>query len=84
MFSISLQWPEFAAVNQEVLPIHYLLHAEKKIGSNDVLIVGFSHPLSTTEGQEKSEIRVNKSLYLLVLVKRYRCRNCNQAFTSSF
>lgn len=53
MFSVSLELPEFEVVNQEILPIHYLVHFGKKMRRNDVLIVGFSHLLSTTEGQGK-------------------------------
>lgn len=86
MFSVSLELPEFEVVNQEILPTHYLVHVEKKDEEERCphcgFLTSFVHDRRTRKVRDLSVL--NKPLYLLVLVKRYRCRNCNEVFTSSF
>lgn len=86
VFSVLLELPEFKVVNQEILSTHYLVHVEKKMDEERCPHCGFHtrivHDSRTRKIRDLSVL--NKPLILLVYVKRYRCQNCEEVFSSSF
>ena len=86
MFCVSLELPEYEIVKQEILPTHYLVYVEKKDREERCphcgFLTSFVHDRRTRKIRDLSML--NKPLYLLVIAKRYRCRNCNEVFTASF
>ena len=86
MFSVLLELPEFEVVNQEIFPTHYVVHVEKKAEEERCPQCGFHssivHDKRTRKVRDLSVL--NKPLYLMICIKRYRCQNCEEVFSSSF
>ncbi|WP_257985328.1 transposase family protein [Bacillus sp. V5-8f] len=86
MFSVLLELPEFEVVNQETFPTHYLVHVMKNAEEDRCPHCGFTslsvHDKRTRKVRDISVL--NKPLFLLVFVKRYRCQNCQEVFSDSF
>ena len=86
MFSVLLELPEFEVVNQEIFPTHYVVHVEKKADEERCPQCGFHssivHDKRTRKVRDLSVL--NKPLYLMICIKRYRCQNCEEVFSSSF
>ncbi|MBD1383638.1 ISL3 family transposase [Metabacillus arenae] len=86
MFPVLLELPEFEVVNHEIFPTHYLVHVEKKTLEERCPHCGFL--TSFVHDRRTRKIRdltvMNKPVYLLVTIKRYRCLNCEEIFTASF
>lgn len=86
MFSVLLELPEFEVVNQEIFSTHYLVHVEKKSDGERCPHCGF--PSSSVHDKRTRKVRdlsvLNKPLFLLVYIHRYRCQNCEEVFSASF
>ncbi|MFK4998357.1 transposase family protein [Bacillus sp. N9] len=86
MFSVLLELPEFEVVNQETFDTHYLVHIEKNTDEERCTYCGFHssfvHDKRTRKIRDLSVL--NKPLYLIVCIKRYRCQNCDEVFSPSF
>lgn len=86
MFSVLLELPEFKVVNQEIYDTHYLVHIEHRTDMERFTYCGFHssvvHDKRTRKVKDQSVL--NKPLFLMVCIKRYRNQNCNEVFSSSF
>jgi transposase len=84
MFSVSLELPEFEVVNQTIFSTYYLVHVEKKVDEERCPHCDFTS--SSVHDRRTRKVRdlslLNKPLYLLVSIKRYRCVNCDEVFTA--
>lgn len=86
VFSVLLELPEFEVINQDFLDTHYVVHVEKKAEGERCPQCGFHssfvHDKRTRKVQDLPVL--HKPLYLMVCVKRYRCQNCREVFSTSF
>lgn len=86
VFSVLLELPEFEVVNQEIFSTHYLVHVETKTEEERCPHCGFHssivHDKRTRKVRDLSVL--NKPLFLMVCVKRYRCQNCEEVFSVSY
>jgi transposase len=86
VFSVLLELPEFEVVKQDFLDTHYLVHVEKNSDEERCTSCGFHssvvHDRRTRKVRDLSVL--NKPLFLMVCIKRYRCQNCGEVFTPSF
>lgn len=86
MFSVLLELPEFEVINQEIFSTHYLVHVEKKSDGESCPHCGFHSP--SVHDKRTRKVRdlsvLNKPLFLLVYINRYRCQNCREVFSASF
>lgn len=85
MFSVLLELPEFEVVNQEIYDTFYLVHIEKLADEERCVYCGFHtsvvHDRRTRKVRDLSVL--NKPLFLMVSIKRYRCQNCTEVFSPS-
>lgn len=86
MFSVLLELPEFEVVNQEIFDSHYLVHVEKNADVERCTYCGYLssvvHDRRTRKVRDLSVL--GKPLFLIVQIKRYRCQNCGEVFSTSF
>jgi transposase len=86
MFSVPLELPEFKVIKQEMHSPHYTVHVEKKEKEARCPQCGFF--TSFVHDRRTRKVRdlcvLNKPLYLLVCVKRYKCENCQEIFTETY
>jgi transposase len=84
MFSVLLELPEFEVVNQQIFSTYYLIHVEKRSDKERCPQCGFY--TSFVHDRRTRKVRdlpvLNKSLFLLVCIKRYRCQNCEEVFSA--
>jgi transposase len=82
MFSVPLELPEFKVIKQEMHSPHYTVHVEKKEKEARCPQCGFF--TSFVHDRRTRKVRdlcvLNKPLYLLVCVKRYKCENCQDYY----
>ncbi|MCM2534511.1 transposase family protein [Neobacillus pocheonensis] len=86
MFSVLLELPEFEVVKQETFDTHYLVYVEKKTVEERCTYCGFHS--SVVHDKRTRKVRdlsiLNKPLFLMACVKRFRCQKCDEVFSSSF
>lgn len=77
---------EFEVVKQEIFSTHYVVHVEKKVDEERCphcsFYSSFVHDTRTRKVRDLSIL--NKPLFLMVCVKRYRRQNCTEVFSSTF
>jgi transposase len=85
MFSVLLDLPEFEVVNQEIFPTHYLVYVEKKYQKERCPQCGYntSHVHDRRTRKVRDLALLNKPLFLSICIKRYRCQNCKEVFSTS-
>lgn len=85
MFSVLLELPEFEVVKKGTFDTHYLVYVEKK-AEERCTYCGFHssvvHDKRTRKVRDLSVL--NKPLFLMACVKRFRCQKCDEVFSSSF
>jgi transposase len=86
MFPVLLELPEFNVVSQEIYDTHYSVHVEKIVDEERCTYCGFfSSDIHSRRTRKVRDLSIlNKPLFLLVCIKRYKCQNCNEVFTPSF
>lgn len=86
MFSVLLELPELEVTKQNISDSYYLLQVQKSATTERCLFCGF--PSEKVHDSWTKKVRdlsiLNKSLYLLVTVKRYSCDNCGEVFRPHF
>ena len=86
MFSVLLELPEFKVVKREIFDTHYFVHVEKKERKERCVYCGFHS--SSVHDRRTRKVRdlfvLNKPIFLIIHMKRYRCQNCKEVFSSSF
>ena len=86
MLSVSLELPEFKVIKQESLTDSYLVVIEKNSHEERCSFCGFFS--SVVHDRRTRKVRdldiLNKTMYLIVRVKRYRCMNCCEVFSETY
>ncbi|UAC48378.1 transposase family protein [Bacillus aquiflavi] len=88
MFSVLLELSEFKVVKREIFDTHYFVHVEKKERKKSAASIycGF-HSSSVHDRRTRKVLDLfvlNKPIFLIIHMKRYRCQNCKEVFSSSF
>lgn len=77
---------EFEVVNQKIFSTHFGTCSEKKSDGEQFPHCGFHS--SSVHDKRTRKLRdlsvLNKLLFLLVYINRYRCQNCGEVFSTSF
>ncbi|HWJ77608.1 MAG TPA: ISL3 family transposase [Niallia sp.] len=86
MLSVSLDLPEFEVVKQEELTSSYVVVVQKNSVKERCSFCGFLS--SFVHDRRTRKVRdldiLNKQVYLLIKVKRYRCLNCSEVFSECY
>ncbi|WLR42299.1 ISL3 family transposase [Bacillus carboniphilus] len=86
MLSLSLGLPEFKVLNHEEQDHIIIAKVEKNTTGERCPFCGFM--TSTVHDRRTRKVRdltmLNKSLYLFIKVKRYRCHNCLEVFSETY